>query len=204
MDTQITSTTSRLHPMMMAAAVSVTLVSLLGVAAITGILPASHGTAAPSAAAPVGVADASPSNGSPARYLTSDGKLLEVVPPANQAVPVTEVGSIASARSVAPAPAPAPAVHHRAVHHAAPVYVQNNYPQAAPVYQQPYAPQHPVVNYINDMHPVGTGVGAVVGGLLGNQIGGGSGRKLATVAGVLMGGYAGNEIAHNRSPLPGQ
>jgi len=34
----------------------------------------------------------------------------------------------------------------------------------------------------------------VVGGLLGHQIGGGSGKALATVAGAAAGGYAGNKI----------
>jgi uncharacterized protein YcfJ len=41
---------------------------------------------------------------------------------------------------------------------------------------------------------VGTGLGAVVGGLLGNRVGGGSGKALATVAGAAAGGYAGNKI----------
>ena len=36
--------------------------------------------------------------------------------------------------------------------------------------------------------------GAVVGGLIGNQIGGGSGRTLATVGGAVAGGYVGNEV----------
>ena len=36
--------------------------------------------------------------------------------------------------------------------------------------------------------------GAVVGGLLGNQIGGGSGKALATVGGAVAGGYVGNEV----------
>jgi outer membrane lipoprotein SlyB len=36
--------------------------------------------------------------------------------------------------------------------------------------------------------------GAVVGGLLGHQIGGGSGRTLATVGGAAAGGYVGNEV----------
>ncbi len=35
--------------------------------------------------------------------------------------------------------------------------------------------------------------GAVVGGLLGNQVGGGTGKKLATVAGAGAGAYAANE-----------
>jgi len=41
---------------------------------------------------------------------------------------------------------------------------------------------------------VGAVGGAVVGGLLGNMVGGGNGKKLATVAGAVGGGYAGNEI----------
>jgi outer membrane lipoprotein SlyB len=41
---------------------------------------------------------------------------------------------------------------------------------------------------------VGIVAGAVVGGLLGNQVGGGNGRSLATVAGAAGGGYAGNVI----------
>lgn len=45
-------------------------------------------------------------------------------------------------------------------------------------------------------HGSGAGAvtGALVGGLLGNRVGGGNGRKLATVAGAVGGGYAGNEI----------
>ncbi len=41
---------------------------------------------------------------------------------------------------------------------------------------------------------VGVATGAVIGGLLGNQVGRGNGRSLATVAGAVGGGYAGNEI----------
>ncbi|TXI21308.1 MAG: glycine zipper 2TM domain-containing protein [Roseateles sp.] len=35
--------------------------------------------------------------------------------------------------------------------------------------------------------------GAVLGGLLGHQVGGGTGKKIATVGGAVAGGYAGNE-----------
>ncbi len=45
---------------------------------------------------------------------------------------------------------------------------------------------------------VGTAIGAVAGGLLGNQVGGGKGRTLATVAGAVGGGYAGNRIEASR------
>lgn len=48
---------------------------------------------------------------------------------------------------------------------------------------------------VKDPHQIaGTVIGAVAGGLLGNQIGGGSGQKIATVAGAAAGGYAGNKV----------
>jgi outer membrane lipoprotein SlyB len=44
---------------------------------------------------------------------------------------------------------------------------------------------------------LGAGAGAVVGGLLGDQIGGGTGRTATTVAGAGAGAFAGNEIERN-------
>ena len=202
MDNSVIVTPNRMHPLMVVAAASVTLVSLLGVAAITGIIPSSHGTVAPPQAIVSSSADQSNLLSAPARYVTADGKVLEVVPETLHAVPANKARYVANTQSYDPAPA----IRHRTARQRSPQYSQNTYSEPANTYQQPYyAPQqHPVVNYVNDMHPVGTGVGAVLGGLVGNQVGGGNGKKLATVAGVLMGGYAGNEIAHNRSPLPGQ
>jgi uncharacterized protein YcfJ len=40
----------------------------------------------------------------------------------------------------------------------------------------------------------GTVLGGVAGGLLGSQIGGGSGKKVATVLGAAGGAYAGNQV----------
>jgi uncharacterized protein YcfJ len=52
---------------------------------------------------------------------------------------------------------------------------------------------------VKDQHQIaGTAIGAVAGGLLGNQIGGGKGRTLATVAGAVGGGYAGHTIQERR------
>ncbi len=48
---------------------------------------------------------------------------------------------------------------------------------------------------VKDEHQIaGTVLGAVAGGLLGNQVGGGTGKKIATVAGAVGGGYAGNKV----------
>lgn len=46
----------------------------------------------------------------------------------------------------------------------------------------------------------GTAIGAIVGGLLGSQIGGGSGRTAATVLGAVGGGVVGNRMAQNTAP----
>ena len=45
---------------------------------------------------------------------------------------------------------------------------------------------------------VGTIIGGVVGGVLGNQVGGGTGKTVATVAGVAGGAFIGHEIDKNR------
>jgi uncharacterized protein YcfJ len=49
----------------------------------------------------------------------------------------------------------------------------------------------------DDNRLLGSVGGAVIGGVLGNQVGGGSGKKVATVAGAAAGGYAGNQVQKN-------
>ena len=44
---------------------------------------------------------------------------------------------------------------------------------------------------------VGTIAGGAIGGLLGNQIGGGGGRIIATIGGTLLGAYLGNQVGAN-------
>jgi len=48
---------------------------------------------------------------------------------------------------------------------------------------------------------VGAIGGAVVGGLLGNQIGGGRGQTAATVVGAAGGAFAGNQLAQNSGSI---
>jgi outer membrane lipoprotein SlyB len=58
---------------------------------------------------------------------------------------------------------------------------------------------------LNEEHaPVGTIAGAAVGGLLGNTIGHGAGRGVATVLGAVGGGLAGNAIEHNATAQNGE
>lgn len=204
MQASVPSATPRLHPLVVAAAASVTLVSIVGVAAILGVFPSSQAVPAAPLAAPVQqpvaitptivAAPVQLTAAAPTRFQTADGRVFEEVP-APGARPLTVEAPPAAA---APAPKPAKAVQHKVVHHTAPAPA---YPPRESV-QQAEAAQHPVRSYVSDMSPVGTGIGAVVGGALGHQVGGGNGKKLATVAGALLGGYAGNEIAHDRNPVP--
>lgn len=232
MEYQTPAATNRMHPLMVGAAASVVLVSLLGAAAIAGILPASHSTPAPAdhqstsaQITPGAVQTVTPLSGS--RFITADGRILEQVPNTEHALPATAESATKVASSDAVITARHNATHHVVHHHQQvalnestrpyrssvdqqPTYqtpvnqvaqVQPTYPvqtQAQPVYQ----PQSAPTSVFGNVNPVQTGLGAVIGGLLGSQVGKGNGRTLATVAGVIAGGYAGNEISHGRSPVP--
>lgn len=83
-------------------------------------------------------------------------------------------------------------------------YNETQRPQTQPQQQQQYnnntCRDCGTVDYIREVEQKGEGSGlgliggAVVGGLLGNQIGGGKGKTVGAVVGAVGGGYAGNEI----------
>ena len=196
-----TTTTNRIHPLMAAAAASVIVVSLTGAAAITGLLPTSK--SAPEPAMPLAAASpyAMPQSGmqvQPNGYVAQPGQM--VAANGQQLVPAM-VPAMVPAQQVAYAqpmaqPQPQPTVivkekpvvkvvEKTRVVHAKPQPVRYEEPR----YSQPAPAPAQQPNY------VGIGTGAVIGGLIGNQIGGGNGKKLATLAGVIGGGYLGNEIA---------
>ncbi len=100
----------------------------------------------------------------------------------------------------APAPAPAPARARE------PSYAERA-PSTSPHYAQtqPRQSVSPYTGHVTSVTPISTQAketglgmigGAVVGGLLGNQVGRGNGRTLATVGGALAGGYGGH-VAEN-------
>ncbi len=165
----------RLHPLMAGAAASVMLVSLVGAAAITGILPSSHGTDTPARNAQAVQSAQAPSIDSNATGMPAP-VVAQYVQPAQ------------------PAPAPAAQAPARTVHHTHTVHHHTTTAAAQPVTYAPPTPA-PQPAPMAQNSPVGIGIGAVVGGLLGNQVGHGNGRALATVAGAIGGGYIGNEIA---------
>lgn len=150
--TQPQTPNHRIHPLLAAAAVSVTLVSLVGIAAMTDMLPKSHSTSA----------DAAPPTG-----------VVAEVPAQLAAKPAKNAVDVVRSK---------PAVQHQP-------------DQTQPAHQQAAAPHQPPATPVAQNSPIGIGVGAVVGGLLGNQVGDGNGKTLATIAGAVGGGYLGNEIA---------
>lgn len=163
----MTTTTKSLHPLVLAAAVAVLLFCGVGTAALMGWLPSSQSDSQPLAAS-------------------------------------TSAEQMANLQANQP---PAPA--------ALPPQPQQQQPQQQPVRQpqqqpqQQYAAAAPapqvcgncgVIEAIHEVNTraegsgVGAAGGAVVGGLLGNQVGGGHGKQLATVLGAVGGAVAGNQI----------
>ncbi|WP_050469304.1 glycine zipper 2TM domain-containing protein [Herbaspirillum chlorophenolicum] len=157
MDTTVTkqSSSNRLHPLVAGAAVAVILASLVGVAAITGLLPSSNSTNSPQQVAAMEQQSNQPQS-----------NIQQQLPP--QPAPVRQAVAANAPAQAAPAPA-----------------ICNSCGEVVAVRAIQHTPS---------TSGVGIAGGAIVGGLLGNQIGGGTGRTLATVAGAVGGGYAGNEV----------
>jgi len=158
-------TAGRIHPLVAGAAIAVIVLSAVGVAAITGVLPTSHGTTA----TPESTMSATGSNTPPS--------VAGVAPPPPNTPPPPPQNY---PDGTPPAPIPAtPAVMNGPVvacHLCGTV-------EAVRVVQVQAKPTG-----------VGAVAGALLGGLIGNRFGGGNGRTLTTVGGAVGGGIAGNEI----------
>jgi outer membrane lipoprotein SlyB len=187
---------SRIHPLIAGAAVSVILASATGVAAMTGILPVSHAT-------PPATEQIAPAAAQAASAPLTAAQQTGVVQQTNAAQPVAQ-----PVAQQAQTEAPKPVVHHTHKPRVAPApqYANGDYSQASAqpagtrqVAADPYAGEVVAVNAVQSSEPttgLGAVGGAVAGGLIGNQFGGGRGRILATVVGAVGGGVAGNGIEH--------
>ena len=172
----MSTTTKPLHPLILAAAVAVLLFCGVGTAALMGWLPSSDSR------------DAQPlSSTASSEQLAS---LQAIAPPpgaqALAAAPLASQQPPQQLAAVQAAPAPRPL------------------PEPEPQYAAAPAPKVcsncGVIEAIHEVNTrasgsgVGAAGGAVVGGLLGNQVGGGHGKQLATVLGAVGGAVAGNQI----------
>lgn len=186
-----TSTSSnRIHPLVAAASVSVILVSAVGVAAMTGMLPNSHSSSAPATVAtvpPPPVIETPVAAQTPA---PSEAK-AETKAQATDKETVKRA-SAPTAEKAAPRPTSTASTQPRT-----PSYADNSRVTAqAPAICYDCGRVESVNAIQAQGEPTGVGMiaGGVIGGLLGNQVGGGNGRKVATVAGAVGGGYAGHQI----------
>lgn len=192
---QTSNTKSGLHPLLTAAAVSVTVLSAVGVGALTGVLPNSMGTTKDTTSA----------------LVTSAAQPAPIAAPA----PAPEIKGMPPAHTVStPAPKPAKKVVVARKTESQPVgnVTDRDFagtPPPAPVVQaQVEAPKAPVavgsLGIVESVREVSTpaaesnGVGPIAGGIagavIGNQFGNGMGRNVATVIGAGIGAFGGKEI----------
>ena len=162
MEAQAVRTT---HPLIIIAAITVTLFSLVGIGAVLGWIPTSVGGSSP---APVAQAPEQ-------EKATEPAKPAEAKPAVRSPRPVARTEPPRATAAVPPPPPIVAAVCRECA----------------------------VIEDVREVEKAGeaTGAGAVggavVGGVIGHQVGGGRGKKLATVLGAVGGGVAGNQIERN-------
>src|SRR5258705_10504403 len=151
-----------LYPMMVIAAISVILFSVVGIATMTGYIPAAFSKKSD------GIESRIDHDEPAANRLKEDGKQLDV--------------SSTDRAQVSPAKE----------------RVSSRQPKVAAVCGSCGGVESVQVRELKER---GTGLGivggALVGGVVGHQVGSGRGNDLATVAGAVGGGYVGNEIEKN-------
>ncbi len=208
------ATTKSMHPLTAIAAVSVTLFSLAGIGAMTGLIPTSHSqlTALQAAAEPLKSAAATPATETATKASANDGAKEAPAKPA-ASKPVAKTARPAQQAARPPVVPIAPVVANT---NEAPVKIAQNAPPAGygppPDYSaQPARIEQPkpichdcgVIESVREIEKAGEGsglgavAGGVAGGLLGRQTGGGRGRDVMTVLGALGGAVAGNAVEKN-------
>lgn len=183
--------TSKTSPFVIAASIAVIIASIVGVGAMTGLLPGrdAKSEAPPAASAP-----------------TEPGKTAgEATTPPQPAMMAQADATAGQASKPAPEEKPAakPKPVAKPVHSAA---AEKPAAKATAAEESPKKEQAPVcdncgvISAIRTVEQAGEGsglgaiAGGVVGGLLGHQVGGGTGKDIATIAGAVGGGYAGHQI----------
>jgi len=186
---------NRTHPLLLLAAAAVVLFCLIGTAAIMGWLPSSVG-------------------GTANRQLTEADRLA-LASTLPQDVPQQGPGYAAypgaplapnEAQQQAYAPAPAQVAPAAPVQQVAPVVatpVKDSKPTQVAANERDWCANCGNVESVRTVTQraegsgLGAAGGAVIGGLLGNQVGGGNGRTLATAAGAIGGAVVGNQVEGN-------
>lgn len=174
--------TKKINPLITIAAVSVILFSIVGIGVMTGLIPNSS------------------SKNNETALVTPAPKVADTK---IETVSKTEDDSHKTKTEAPHAPKQKPAAKHAADTPAKPAAQPPAQTAATPPEQTKPAPVCTSCGVVTGVNAVkqqgeGSGLGAVaggvVGGLLGNQVGGGSGKKIATVAGAAGGAFAGHQV----------
>lgn len=167
------ATNTRLHPLLAVAAVSVSILSGVGVASLTGLVPVSKGQES---------------------TLQIPSEVIKPIEPAISHPAATPAKPKPVVRRAAPKPI-AP-VSYPELPHAAPV-TETPVMAEAPK-PQPLPGQLAVVESVREVKEPGDakGVGAIAGGVLGGVLGNklGKGKGLVTVLGAAGGAFAGHQV----------
>lgn len=155
----------RLHPLMVAAAVSIILFCGVGIAAITGLLP---------------MAKSQP-NSAESLASTSPAETPATTPATPEATAVEKKAEAAA--------------EHKTVHHRERVVERSAPTPAAPAcYNCGTVESVTPVKVQGQASGVGAVGGAVLGGVLGHQFGKGHGKQAMTAVGAIGGALGGNEV----------
>jgi outer membrane lipoprotein SlyB len=177
------------HPLIIIAAIAVTLFSMAGIAAIMGWVPSSKGTPASSAQ----LAEA------------AQAPAVSVPPTTRAPQAPTAVATAKPVHKPAARPAAKPAESHSVVSHNEPLNVASAVPAPpAPVAvaqaAKPVCFDCGTIESIREVQKKGEGsglgaaAGGVLGGILGHQVGNGRGRDVATVVGAVGGAVACHQV----------
>jgi outer membrane lipoprotein SlyB len=178
--------TSKTSPFVIAASIAVIIASIVGVGAMTGLLPGRNAKtetppAASAPAEPGKTADDAAKPPQPAKTAQTDAEAEKGSKSASEEKPAAKPKTAAkSAHKTSAREATIEEIHKKA--------------------QAPACGNCGVITAIRTVEQAGEGsglgaiAGGVVGGLLGHQVGGGTGKDIATIAGAVGGGYAGHQI----------
>lgn len=178
----MSESTSKTSPFVIAASIAVIVFSIVGIGAMTGLIPGSTAkpeTPAATTPAPAAEAPAAPSQPTGAADKPATPEKTATPQPKPVAKPAHKPVAQATTSKSVPAAETAP---------------------TEKTTQIKVCADCGVITAIRAVELAGEGsglgaiAGGVVGGLLGHQVGGGSGKDIATIAGAIGGGYAGHQI----------
>ena len=173
------ATNTRLHPLLAIAAVSVSILSGVGVASLTGLVPLSRSQESPLQIPSEVIKPIEPAISHPVTKPAAPKPVARRVAPK----PVEPIAYREFSDIVAPTPAPVVAQ--------APVLTETPKPQPLPGHLAVVESVREVKEP-GDAKGVGAIAGGVVGGVLGNKLG--KGKGLVTVLGAAGGAFAGHQV----------